>query len=180
MKIAIVGESGTGKSTIARALEARFGLIRKSSGDFFRQIAGEIGVSLLEFEKLAEGDCKYDFAVDRCMTDFGRSDGIVVEGRLAAECVRDAVKILLTCDFDERCRRIASDRGFSVDDAVAQTVGREEIYKKRFKAYYGIDDFTKPKGYEFDLVIDTTRTPAAEVVEVIVRHLEAKGLLAAA
>jgi cytidylate kinase len=174
LKIALTGLAGVGKSDTVNALISMYGLVRRSSGDFFRQTARERGISLLQLEKLAETDKTIDFEVDRLMTEFGlENDNFIVDARLAGECVPRAVKILLVCDDEVRMMRVALRDGVSIDDARHETMTREKSIRQRFKRYYGIDRFDDPK--KFDLVVDTTNMNPVAVVQKIVVYLEEKG-----
>jgi cytidylate kinase len=52
--IAIGGPAGSGKTTYARHIAEKMGLRYVSAGIFFRKIAEEKGLSLIELNKLAE------------------------------------------------------------------------------------------------------------------------------
>lgn len=177
----LVGESGTGKSASAKALVARFGLKHKSAGDFVREVAQSKGITLLQIEALAANDPQYDFEVDWRTTNYGREeDDFVFDGRLAAECIRDAVKVLLVCEDEVRYQRIAASRNMTYEQAKHETDTREASYRERFKRYYGIEDFQDRRKYCFDLVVDTASNPVERVVELVSECLKKKGLCPAA
>ena len=56
MLVTVSGPAGSGKTTFAEALAAELGYEYVSGGDIFRSLADERGVSLVEFNRLAEED----------------------------------------------------------------------------------------------------------------------------
>jgi CMP/dCMP kinase len=176
LKIALVGDSGTGKTALAKMLVGILGIEHKSAGDFFREIARERGMTLLALEAESAKNPQVDFEIDMKTTTFGKEkDDFVFDGRLAAECIRDAVKVLLVCDDGERFRRISLSRGMTLEAAMYETLTRERLYRDRFKRYYNIDDYKNPRDYCFDIKIDTSHTPTEEVARKVVELLQTLG-----
>ena len=58
--ITICGGLGSGKSTAAKGVSQALGFKHFSSGDFFRQVGLELGLSVTETNKRAEIDPKID------------------------------------------------------------------------------------------------------------------------
>ena len=54
--VALSGQVGAGKTTIAKAIAKKFNLRYVSNGALFRSIAEELGVDLHTFHKMAERD----------------------------------------------------------------------------------------------------------------------------
>ena len=79
MIITISGKAGSGKSTVAKMLSERLRLKHYSIGDLMRAMAKEKGMSLLEFNKLAEKDKSIDLELDNKLKELGKSkDNFVV------------------------------------------------------------------------------------------------------
>jgi len=94
MIITISGEPGSGKSTIAKALAEKFNLKLYSEGDFFRELAEEKGVSLLELNKMAEDDPSIDEAVEEKAKKLVEEakDDFVIDGRTAFRLLPKLIK----------------------------------------------------------------------------------------
>lgn len=168
-KITIFGLAGTGTTSAGKALAEKLGYLFVSSGNIFREMARENGMTLKELEEISKTDPRHDNKLDRRMKEFGEAnDNFIVESRLAWHFIPDSVKIKLFCDFDTRIRRIASRDGISFEEAREHTQHREDAIFERYEKYYGMTDFGDKN---FDMVIDTTNTPIDGVVEKIAATL---------
>ncbi len=180
MKITISGTPGSGKSTVAKKLAEKLGLRHFSAGDFQRDLAKEKGITPLELAKMAEADPEIDKKTDSWAEAVGQADdNFVMDSRLAFNFIPDSVKIFLDVSEDEAARRIYHDmrpeeKENTTQGATYESIKkREESEKKRYQQYYGID-YTKPGNY--DLVIDTTEVPVAEVVKKILKFINEREL----
>ncbi|MBS7247693.1 MAG: AAA family ATPase [Candidatus Freyarchaeota archaeon] len=152
--ITISGLHGTGKTTQAKFLAKRFGLRYVSAGEIMRKMAEERGISLEEFSRIAENDPLIDRQIDERMISEAEKGNVVLDGRLTAWMAGDKadIKILLTAPLDIRVERIAKREGKSIEEALKETVIREESEKKRFMDIYGID---VDDCSVFDIVVNT-------------------------
>ncbi len=180
MKITISGTPGSGKSTVAKKLAEKLGLRHFSAGDFQRDLAKEKGVTPLELAKMAEADPEIDKKTDSWAEAVGEADdNFVMDSRLAFNFIPDSVKIFLDVSEDDAARRIYHDmrpeeKENTTQGATYESIKkREESEKKRYQQYYGID-YTNPDNY--DLVIDTTEVPVAEVVKKILKFINEREL----
>lgn len=173
MKITIFGLAGTGTSSAGKALAKRLDYEFKSSGNMFREMATDLGLSVYELDELSKTDSKYDLELDNRIKQFGENgENFVVESRLAWYFIPDSFKIKFICDFDERIRRVCERDGVEKDIAIEKTNQRENATFYRYKKYYDIEDYTLDSN--FDLIIDTTNSNIEEVVETIVLAVENK------
>lgn len=177
MIITISGKAGSGKSTIAKLLSEKLNLKHYSIGDLMRAMAAEKGLSLLEFNKLAEKDSSIDFELDNKLKELGKTkDNFVVDGRLASFFVPNAqVKVFLDADDEVRAQRILNDKRLhekskSLKEMIANIKKREESEKKRYQKYYGVSYMDK-KLYNY--AIDTSNMAPNEVADKIMKFVKA-------
>jgi len=156
MRVTVSGLPGSGTTTLAEALSSRFDLEHVSSGDVFRAMARERGVSLAEFGRIAEEDPEIDREIDERQCEIARErDDIVLEGRLSGWMAEDAdLRVWLAAPVDVRAERVAEREEQTVEEARAEIEDREASEAKRYREIHGIDigDLSV-----YDLVIDTSR-----------------------
>ena len=109
-------------------------------------------------------------AIDRRQAEHMRAeDCLIVDGRMAAfqKTHFDMRKVLLTVDLEEGARRIQlrENKGKPLAQIQVEMKSRMNDEENRYRSLYGIEDFLDPKHY--DVVIDTTKTPAEEVARQI-------------
>lgn len=176
MKITIFGLAGTGKTTAGKMLAEKLGYTYMSTGNMFRSYAEELGMKLNEFEEVANTNKEYDLRLDNEVAEYGKThDNFIFESRLAWHFIPDSFKVSLVCDFDERVKRIASREGKSFDKVKEETIHREESITKRYKNYYGIENFADNSN--FDFIVDTKVNNAQKVVDIIFEELKNRGLV---
>ncbi len=177
MRVIIAGSAGSGKSTVAKLLAKKLGYKHYSMGDFQREIAEEKGISLLELGKLEERDRSLDEEVDQRQIRLGREeDNFVIDSRLGFHFIPDSIKIFLDADFEERAKRILSDKirkehNVDLENTKEHMKVRKASEKKRYKEYYDIDPYDKSN---YDLIVDATSITPEEVVEKIIEFVEKK------
>ena len=170
-KITIFGLAGTGTSTVGKLLSEKLSYKYLSTGDiFFRKKAQELGITLAELHERAKNDPATDRECDEAVRKFGQeNDNFVVESRLAWFFIPDSFKIKLTCDFDIRTKRLAERDKLSFEDAKTHILEREKIDAERYRKFYGISDLGPDE--KFDIIVDSTNTPAAKIVEMILSKI---------
>ena len=174
MKITIFGLAGTGKSTTAKMLADNLHYEYMSTGNMFRAMASELGMSLNEFEILMESDEKYDREIDQVrITEYGKThSNFVLESRLAWYFVPDSVKIRLFCDDKERLQRVANRENKTFETVLSETNEREDSIYKRYKNLYGIENINNADNFELN--IDTTHNNPDQVLQIILDYLNTK------
>ncbi|MDQ3075626.1 MAG: AAA family ATPase [bacterium] len=174
--ITINGFPGSGKSStsdgVARALQYK----RFSSGDFFRQVGIELGLSVNEVNKRAETDKTIDEMTDQKLRDLRNAEKIVVDSRTAFHWIPDSFGVYLELPAEIAKERILenlktnslrqqSEHAETEEEVYSQIVERLASENKRYMELYGIDN-TKKENY--DLVIDTNKNNLSEVVGLII------------
>lgn len=172
MLITVSGPPGVGKSTTATALTEALGYDHVSGGDLFRSLADERGLSLLEFNQLAEEDDQIDRDLDRRLRDLARDrNDLVIESRLAGWMAGEHadLRVWLDAPSSVRAARIADREGKSVEQARSETQARAESEALRYQEIYDIDIEDRSI---YDLSINTARLDPAGIVETILAFVE--------
>lgn len=175
--ITIAGKLGSGKSTTSSLLSEKLSYEKFSSGDFFRQVGLDRGLTLLELSKLAETDDSIDIETDNKVREAGQKENIILESRLAYHFVPESFKVYLTLDTKESAKRMfedlennphrkATEDYSSVEEMEEKVKERYASEKLRYKKLYNVDTTDTSK---FDLIIDTSKHSPDEVCEIIIR-----------
>jgi cytidylate kinase len=172
MLVTVSGPPGSGKSTAASALAEALGYEHVSGGDIFRDLAAERGMSLEEFNALAEEDEEIDRDLDGRLREIARTrDDLVLESRLSGWMAAEHadLRIWLDAPIDVRAARIADREDKPVERAEEETVARAESEALRYREYYDIDigDLSI-----YDAVLNTARWGPAETTELLVALVE--------
>jgi len=164
--VTISGLHGTGKSTYARALAREFGLRHVSAGMLFREIASQKGLSVEELSRLAEGDAGIDRIVDERTKLEAKKGSVVIDGQLAGWMAKDQanIRIFLTAPDKVRIERLARRDNVGCIEAERQTRLREEIERKRYQKFYGVDirDISI-----YDVILNTALLPLDSSIKVL-------------
>lgn len=177
MLITVSGLPGSGTTTISKLLAEHYELELISSGEIFRRLAKQRGMSLSEFGALAEKDASIDLEIDRNQKAIAHSqDNIVLESRLAghmAEGVPNVLKIWIKAPKLLRVQRIQKrEKTLSFDEELEKTTEREKSETLRYKKYYGIDieDLSV-----YDIVIDSSRWNQYQTLEILTVAIDSLG-----
>ena len=96
MIITISGPPGSGTSTLSSVIADYFKLTYISSGDMFRAMAKERGVSLEDFGYIAQTDPAIDKQIDEHQVELSKNgDHLLFEGRLSGRFIDADLKIML-------------------------------------------------------------------------------------
>lgn len=172
--VTLAGPPGSGKSTAGRLLAEVLHLEFRSAGELFRAQAAARGMDVGAFSRYAEQHEEIDRGLDAEMAALARP-GRLLDGRLVGALARRAGTachyLVVTCEAEERYRRLSQRDRVPLPEARARTLAREASERDRYRRYYGIDlDTERP-----DLSVDSTRIPANEVMEQLRRFLAAPG-----
>ena len=173
--ITIAGLPGSGKSSTATAVARELGYEHFSSGDLFRKMAAERGISIEEMNLEAEKQKEIDEGVDALLRQLGtEKQNIVIDSRIAFHWIPDSFKVFLQLDLAIAAERMfaqvsegarLSQNATSAAQMLENTLKRVDSEKKRFTDLYAID-FTDTTNY--DLVVDTGTDELPQVVAKIV------------
>jgi len=174
MIIAISGLHGTGKSTIAKLLADKLGILYYSTGQAFRDLAKERNMSLEEFTNYVEKHPNIDKELDNKVVSMAKKGSIIIDSQLSGHLLKSIAnfKIQLTCPLEVRVKRMANRDQTSYEEKLKETVIREKSELERFRKLYNIDlnDKESTKRF-FDLIISTEHLTIEEIVEIILTKL---------
>src|SRR3990170_4929024 len=133
MKIAVDGVAGVGKSTIARLLAKRLGILYVNTGAMYRAVAWgqQRDLSLEDIHIQVQGESVWVNGCD--VTDQlynGALDqDVVMEGRdIGSVVLPDAdLKLYLTASLAERARRRSRQRGEQEEAAVQEELSERDL-----------------------------------------------------
>ena len=175
MNITMTGNLGSGKTSVCKELK-EMGYEIISAGGLFRQLAEERGMTVVEFNKLAETDKSIDKLIDDRSTRLGRElSDAVFDSRLAWHFVEESFKVFLMTDVMESAKRVYNDTErsaesySSVTEAAEALTKRTNLEKERFKTLYDVDYYNKNN---YDLIIESTKATPRQIAEEIVRYYE--------
>ena len=181
MIITISGRAGSGKSTIGRLLAKKLHCKFYSMGDVRRKMAREMGLTILQLNRLAEKDPSSDVKVDRYQSKLAKKEKkFVIDSRLGYLFIPESIKIFLDADINVRAKRIFKDslRGkeektLSALQTKKELIAREKSDIKRYRKLYRTNPY-EPKHY--DLLVNTTKSAPAEIIRTILKYLKLRKL----
>lgn len=172
-KITLFGLAGTGKTSAGKLVAEKLGYEFQSSGNMFRAVAEDKGITLGELDQLSKSDSQYDLALDKKVEEYGKThDNFLFESRLAWYFIPDSFKIYFECEFEERISRVAFREQKPLEQVRKETWERESAIGERYEKYYGIKDVANKTN--FDLIIDTKAHNLEEVVGLILETLKTR------
>ncbi len=158
---------------IIKGVAKQLGMKTYSVGDLHGKIALERGMNVDEYLALGATDTSIDQKADEYQAVLGQQeDNFIMDSRLAWHFIPQSFKVFLDVDVTEAARRIFEDRKVnpsradepeyaSVEEVRGIIENRLQRDDKRYQERYGVSYLDRSN---FDLVIDTTHTPANEVV----------------
>ena len=172
--ITIAGALGSGKSSTAKGVAEALGYQHTSSGDLFRKIAKERGLSVEALNLTAEQQKDIDYQVDEWLQKMGREENnFVIDSRLSFHWMPDSFKVYLSLDPQTAAERIffhMKDAGRVSEDATTDEEVRASI-DRRFaseqKRYLDLYNVNPSDPSNFDLVIDTKDNDLKTVIHLV-------------
>lgn len=175
MYITIAGELGSGKSTVAKIINQKYGFMLYSTGTLQREIAKEKGITTLELNlQMADNISNiYDKLIDSKTVEISRTNmdkDVIFDSRMAWHFVEQSFKVYVIVDrYTAANRVIRADRGKeeyygSMEEAVAGLCKRKQVEDSRFGEMYQVatTDFEN-----YDLVVDSTDIQPEQLAEFI-------------
>jgi len=168
MRVTIGGPPGSGKTTVSKIVSKELRYTHIYTGDIFRNLAKERGMSLEDFSRLAEKDHSIDLEVDQRQKELGTKDNIILEGRMARFMIVPDLSVWITAPFEERVRRISQRENLAYDVVFKDTEKREKSEINRYQKIYNVDISNLAS---YDLVINSLRLSAEGVSQIIIEAI---------
>lgn len=179
--ITISGRIGTGKSTLAKHLAKALGWQVLDGGKIFRQLAKELGISIVEKNRVPDDiDLEFEEKVKQMLINEKHH---VIQSHLAgfvAQGISGVYKILLVCEDEKgedkpliRIDRLMNRDLLSVEEAKHDVHQREAEHLEKFRRLYVQDDETWvywDKKY-YDLVVNTYYLNQKQALDFVLKHL---------
>ena len=173
MHITITGNLGSGKSTICKVMEDKYGFEIYSTGKVQRKLAKEQNMTTLEMNELMLSNPQYDKMIDDATIKTAQENldkKLIFDSRLAWNFVEKSFKVFVSVSLDVAANRVfCDDRGSverysSILDAKNPLKARAETEDIRYKEMYQLDYFNYSN---YNLVIDSTYNTPEEIGKVI-------------
>ncbi len=174
-KIAISGDLGSGKSTIGKLFEEKYGYKFHSGGSIFRSLAAKYNMTPAEFSKYSEIHPEVDEEIDGELVKISKLDDVmVIDSRMAWHFVEGSFKLHLLVDTEVAAKRImnenrGSEKYATLEDAIDKIKKRKASENKRYSEKYNVDPDNLSN---YDLVVDTTYATPEEICDLISKYLE--------
>ncbi|MCD8307862.1 MAG: AAA family ATPase [Clostridia bacterium] len=178
MFIALNGQLASGKSTICRILEKRYGFSTFSTGQIQRGLANEMGITTLELNELGMKDYHYDYIIDGRLSQYAKENtdkDIIFDSRMAWHFVEGAYRIHLLVSPIIAAERVYGKREtreetyHSVQEAMEDLIKRRQVEAERYKVIYHANmmDFRN-----YDLIIDTSTLAPEGICDIIYDNIK--------
>ncbi len=175
MLITLWWKAWSGKWTVWKLLAEKLGYEIISIWDMKRKLAAEMGINIIEFNKMwddPEKSAEFDLKYEEYQKSLKLTDKIILDSRLWFYAQPNAFKILLDVDEEEAGKRIfnanrETDKNSTKKAAIAEVKDRNSSDAERYKKLYDVDlwDYNN-----YNLVIDTTNRTPEEILDIILNE----------
>jgi len=174
--LCISGMTGSGKSTVAKRLAAKYGLGYFSGGNALKTLAQEEGYDPdirgwwetpqgLKFLQQRMGDPAFDKRIDKKLLEVAEEGNVVLDSWTMPWLLNEGFKIWLEASPQVRAKRVVKRDGISIEEAVKALKEKDEKTRAIYKSLYGFD-----LGHDlspFDLVLATDELDPDEVFHAV-------------
>jgi cytidylate kinase len=174
--LCISGMTGSGKSTVAKKLAAKYGLDYISGGNALKSSAQEKGYDSeirgwwetsqgLKFLQQRMGDSTFDRRVDEKLLELAKQGNVVLDSWTMPWLLNKSFKIWLDASPEVRAMRVVKRDGISMEEALKALTEKDEKTGEIYKKLYGFDlghDFSP-----FDFVLSTDELDPKEVFHAV-------------
>lgn len=174
--LCISGMTGSGKSTVAKRLAAKYELDYFSGGNALKNLAQDEGYNSqirgwwettqgLNFLQQRIRDSAFDKRIDKKLLELAEHGNIVLDSWTMPWLLTEGFKIWLEASPQVRAKRVVKRDGISIEVAVTALKEKDIKTRQIYKSLYGFDlgqDLSP-----FDLVLATDELDPDEVFQVL-------------
>jgi cytidylate kinase len=174
--ICISGMTGSGKSTVAKKLAAKYGLDYFSGGNALKTLAHEEGYDPdmkgwwetaegLRFLQQRMGDPAFDRRIDEKLLELAEQGNVVLDSWTMPWLLKDGFKIWLEASPQVRAKRVVNRNDISIEEAIKALKEKDERTRQIYNGLYGFD-----LGHDlspFNLVLATDELDPDEVFHAV-------------
>jgi cytidylate kinase len=174
--ICISGMTGSGKSTVAKKLAAKYGLDYFSGGNALKTLAHEEGYDPdmkgwwetaegLRFLQQRMGDPAFDRRVDEKLLELAEQGNVVLDSWTMPWLLKEGFKIWLEASPQVRAKRVVNRDDISIEEAIKALKEKDERTRQIYTGLYGFD-----LGHDlspFNLVLATDELDSNEVFHAV-------------
>jgi len=148
--ICISGMTGSGKSTVAKRLAAKYGLDYFSGGNALRVLAQEEGYASevtgwwesaegLNFLKQRMGDHAFDKKIDEKLLELAKKGNVVLDSWTMPWLLNEGFKVWLEASTKVRAKRVVTRDSISIEEAINALNEKDARTRQIYKSLYGFD-----------------------------------------
>jgi cytidylate kinase len=148
--ICISGMTGSGKSTVAKKLAAKYGLDYFSGGNALKTLAHEEGYDPdmkgwwetaegLRFLQQRMGDPAFDRRIDEKLLELAEQGNVVLDSWTMPWLLKEGFKIWLEASPQVRAKRVINRNDISIEEAVKALKEKDERTRQIYDSLYGFD-----------------------------------------
>ena len=174
--ICISGMTGSGKSTVAKKLAAKYGLDYFSGGSALKTLAQDEGYNPdvtgwwetaegLRFLEQRMGDPAFDRRIDEKLLELAEQGNVVLDSWTMPWLLKEGFKIWLEASPQVRAKRVINRDDISIEEAIKALKKKDERTRQIYNGLYGFDlghDLTP-----FNLVLATDELDPDEVFHAV-------------
>ena len=175
--ISLAGDLASGKGETSKILTQKLGYGIYRNGQYFRELAKKMNMSVTEFNVYVEAHPEIDRQIENSAAEYAKNnDNFIIDARLGWYAVPESFKVYLTVDIDVAAKRAFQDNERKDTENFATLEEQKADIIKRYKLenerYYNLYNVRKEDMSNYDLVIDTTSKTPKEVFEIVVEEYE--------
>jgi len=174
--ICVTGMTGSGKSTVAKRLAAKYGLDYFSGGNALKELAQDEGYAShvngwwetadgLKFLEQRMGDPAFDKKIDEKLLQMAEQGNVVLDSWTVPWLLNGGFKIWLEASPQVRAKRVVTRDDISIEEALEALTKKDERTQQIYKNLYGFD-----LGHDlspFNLVLATDELEPEEVFRAV-------------
>ena len=173
--ISLAGDLASGKGETSKILTEKLGYGIYRNGQYFRELAKNMNMSVTEFNIYVEKHPEIDRQIENSAAEYAKThDNFIIDARLGWYAVPESFKVYLKVDIDVAAKRAFYDKDRKDTESFASIEEQKQDMIKRYnlenERYYNLYHVRKEDLSNYNLVVDTTNISPTEVAEKIIQE----------